>query len=399
MARREWRAMPILTLDLDAPRQPGEFDVSTSARARVEVRQNGRVVGVLETHIDGGKWPAHFVEDALVKFSDDVTPRDVVSDAQLPMISVVVPTICVEPDQLVRTVNTLLALDYPRFEVIIVDNRTGGPRELPTFANDERISSLREPQPGISAARNRGVAAAIGDVVAFTDDDVSVERSWLRAIGTTFALHPEVEGVGGLVLPRELETEPQQWFEEFYGGFSRSFRPSLMSLSLSGHKDPMFPYTPGRFGAGCNMAFLRSTLKRLGGFDVALGTGTPAKGGEDLAMFLNLVLAGGTVAFEPAALVRHSHRSSESSFMKQVFGYGVGLTAMYSALVVREPRRAVEIIERVPRALKILSTPRTERSASSAPSYPRHCYARQLLGMTYGPIAYLRSVIATRRFR
>ena len=96
------------------------------------------------------------------------------------------------------------------------------------------------------------------------------------------------------------------------------------------------------------MAFRRSTLQRVGGFNELLGTGTAARGGEDLAIFINVLLDGGTLAFEPAALVRHAHRRTESEFMSQVFGYGVGLTAMYTALVVSDPRHLVAMLRRIP---------------------------------------------------
>jgi hypothetical protein len=139
------------------------------------------------------------------------------------------------------------------------------------------------------------------------------------------------------------------------------------------------------------MAFRRSTLERMGGFNTSLGTGTPARGGEDLAMFVGVLLQGGTLAFEPAALVRHSHRRTEAEFMSQVFGYGVGLMAMYTALIVSEPRHLVEMLRRIPAGVRLLTRPAQSRSPSLTPSYPRRARVRQLLGMAYGPLAYLRS--------
>jgi hypothetical protein len=144
------------------------------------------------------------------------------------------------------------------------------------------------------------------------------------------------------------------------------------------------------------MAFRRSTLERVGGFNELLGTGTAARGGEDLAIFINVLLDGGTLAFEPAALVRHAHRRTESEFMSQVFGYGVGLTAMYTALVVSDPRHLFAMLRRVPAGVRLLTRPSASRSPSSSPGYPRRTYINQMLGMAYGPVAYFRSVIKTR---
>jgi glycosyltransferase involved in cell wall biosynthesis len=390
-----WRPVPILTLDLDALSEP-EFDRSATS-VRVEVTRTGQIVGVLESSVTDGRWAPDTVDEALRRFGGVATSKTSIGDEHLPSISVVVPTIAVDPLELKRTIDSLTSLDYPRVEILLVDNRRNSQSSLSSLSSDARVHVLEESRPGISAARNRGIDAATGDVVAFTDDDVSVEPTWLRALGTCFALHPEVEGVGGLVMPRELETQPQLWFEQFFGGFSRSFEASLMSVSLTGDSDPMFPYAPGRFGAGCNMAFRRSSLQGAGGFNLALGTGTLARGGEDLAMFLNLALDGATLAFEPAALVRHSHRRSEAAFLNQVFGYGVGLTAMYSSLVAEHPRRIRDLATRIPDGFRLMTRSRFSRSTNTRPTFPESCRARHRLGMAYGPVAYARSVAAAWR--
>ena len=160
----------------------------------------------------------------------------------------------------------------------------------------------------------------------------------------------------------------------------------------------MFPYAIGRFGAGCNTAYRRTTLQRLGDFDVLLGVGTLAKSCEDVDMALKLVLSGATFAYEPAAVVRHAHRRTEDEFMKQAFNYGVGLTAMYTALIVRDPTQLAALIRRIPLGLRHLTRPAEQRSASTAPSYPKRTLAHQVLGMAYGPLAYVLSAVRTRWF-
>jgi hypothetical protein len=183
------------------------------------------------------------------------------------------------------------------------------------------------------------------------------------------------------------------WFEEFFGGFSKSYSAGVSSVKLLAGVDKMFPYAPAGFGAGCNMAYRVSALTEIGGFDRYLGTGTPSKGGEDLARFMKQVLSGGTLAFEPRALVRHRHRASDEEFLSQVFGYGTGLTAMFTALIVRDPRHIGALIRRIPGGFRLLNKPRSERSASLSPSYPRRAYFYHLLGLMYGPFAYVRSVM------
>jgi hypothetical protein len=387
-----WRPIEQIQVDVDTLERDA-ISVASGNLVWIEALRQGQVVGVIEARCENGALSDSDFARLSSSFLDvELSPYRTILDELLPRASIVVPTICRSPDRLHRLVETLLNLDYPDFEIVIVDNRIeSNPPPLPVFRGGERVRVVSETKRGIAAARNRGVAMSTGDFIAFTDDDVVVDPQWLRAIGAKFALDPEVDGISGLVLPDELATEPQLWFEEFYGGFSQSFQPAITSVLRDGESDELFPYAPGRFGAGCNMAFRRSTLERMGGFNTSLGTGTPARGGEDLAMFVGVLLQGGTLAFEPAALVRHSHRRTEAEFMSQVFGYGVGLMAMYTALIVSEPRHLVEMLRRIPAGVRLLTRPAQSRSPSLTPSYPRRARVRQLLGMAYGPLAYLRS--------
>lgn len=393
-----WQPIPLIQVDVDAPPKSVPADVGPGRRIWMEAVRRGHVVGVMETRTDCDGVPASALSELARRFPDSPPPRDpAVADQLLPRASVVVPTLCRNPPALLRTIDALLAQDYPDFEVIVVDNRHEARRgPLPAFPVGSRVRAVEERRRGISAARNRGVATATSDIVAFTDDDAVVERDWLRVLGSRFALDPEVEAIGGAVLPSELQTEAQLWFEEFYGGFTRSFRAE--TLSGKRQQGGVFPYAPARFGAGCNMAFRRSTLERTGGFITSLGTGTPARGGEDLAMFIELITSGSTVAFEPAALVRHCHRHTEGEFLREVRDYGTGLTAMFTALIVRNPRHLLALIRRLPAGLRLLVRPRAQRSPSLRPSYPRRALAYQVMGMATGPVAYARSAARARWF-
>lgn len=384
---------PIIRMQVDVADLAREVPVAapTGARVWVEAVQRGQVVGVIEALVNDGGISAGDRRD-LAAHSAGIVPLAVESfpSELLPRASVVVSTICEAPRELVDTVTSLLALDYPDFEVIIIDNRVDPTEPLPSFVSDPRLHVGVERRPGVSSGRNRGIAEATGEIVAFTDDDVVVERTWLRALGVRFALEANLEAVGGLVLPRELDTPAQLWFEEYYGGFTRGFRSQTMSM---GHHedDELFPYSPRSFGAGLNMAFRREALERIGGFDPALGIGTPSRGGEDVALFIALVLAGGTVGFEPAALVRHHHRRTKREFLVQLWDYGVGLSAMLCAVIARDPTQARPILRRVPYGVRHFLRPRRERSVRHAPGYPRYAVLIQLFGMLYGPLAYAAS--------
>jgi O-antigen biosynthesis protein len=394
-----WRPIRLVRVDVDAGAgdpDEGPAGYSPGDRVWIEVVRSGRVVRLVEARLDDGRLSKGLLKElseAVAGGPDDACP---VPDEQLAFASIVVPTSGRRPRQLQTAVASLDTIDYPNFEIVVVDNRTGKTTEALSFPDHPRVRVVSESIAGVSWARNRGVAATSGEFVAFTDDDTVVDAGWLRALGSRFAREPEVAALGGLVLPSELETEPQLWFEEYYGGFSQSFQRSTVSRSLV-RDDPLFPYAPGRFGAGCNMAFRRSTLDELGGFDVTLGAGTPSKGGEDLAIFVRLMIRGGTMGFEPAALVRHTHRRSEEEFLTLVRDYGTGLTAMYTSVVLHDPRTILELVGRVPAGIRLLLGGGHGRAPSKASTYPRRAFAYQLVGMAMGPIAYAHSWARARR--
>lgn len=158
----------------------------------------------------------------------------VLLDRELPRISIVVPTIVERTEELRRCIASIEQLDYPNFELLLVDNRrvVPVPDPLPALVHGRTwLRVIRESRPGISAARNEGVSNADGDVVAFTDDDVRVDSQWLRALGTRLALNPDLDAVTGLILPAELESPAQIWFERYYNGFNgqRTFLPLILS--------------------------------------------------------------------------------------------------------------------------------------------------------------------------
>ncbi len=394
-----WRPIRLVRLDVDARgviHCEGAAGCSPGDRAWIEVVRSGQVVGLVEARLDDGKLSEGLLEElseAGAEGSDEACP---VPDEQLAFASIVVPTNGCRPEQLQASVASLDALDYPDFEIVVVDNRVDQTTDALSFPDHPRVRVVREPVAGVARARNRGVLATSGEFVAFTDDDTVVDAGWLRALGSRFAREPEVAALGGLVLPSELETEAQLWFEEYYGGFSQSFHRSTVSRSLV-QDDPLFPFAPGRFGAGCNMAFRRSTLDELGGFDVRLGTGTPSKGGEDLAIFIRLMTEGSTMGFEPTALVRHSHRRSKEEFLTLVRHYGTGLMAMYTSIVLRNPRTVLELIGRVPAGTRLLLRRGNDRAPSQASTYPRRTFAWQLVGMAIGPAAFAHSWVRARR--
>ncbi|MDT7616547.1 MAG: hypothetical protein QOF00_3994 [Pseudonocardiales bacterium] len=299
------------------------------------------------------------------------------------------------PESLLRCLDSIARLEYPHFDVVVVDN-------APSTAATERavaawqeahsevmVRYLAETRAGAALAHNRGLAAVTGTWVVRTDDDVVVDPRWLSAIAEAIAEEPGVECVTGLIVPAEVHTAAQRLLEEF-GGYSRGFERRC--FDMNGHRpagDKLFPFTMGRVGSGANMAFDVARLRARGGFDVALGPGTVSRGGEDLFALFQVITGGGRVVYEPGAVVWHWHRRDYGSLRRLVHAYGIGLAAYLTSAVVHEPRLFVAMLRRaVPGARHALARS-SEKNRHKNVDYPRELELIELLGMLRGPLAYL----------
>ncbi|OLB65324.1 MAG: hypothetical protein AUI10_07305 [Actinobacteria bacterium 13_2_20CM_2_72_6] len=260
------------------------------------------------------------------------------------------------------------------------------------------VDYLREPVPGLSHARNAAVAATPGEILAWIDDDEVADPHWLAEIARAFADHPMADVVSGVIVPAELETQAQLWFEQF-GGHSkgRGFTPAVFSPETARIQSPLYPLPP--FGTGANMAFRPRVIERIGGFDTALGAGTPAMGSEDTLAFTQVLRGGGTVVYQPTAVVRHYHRRDVEGLRQQLVGYGTGLIAAYTALVRRNPLVLLPLVRLVPRALRDLFASDSPRTATLRADFPRELLSANRRGMLRGPRAYLAGRRAERRRR
>jgi GT2 family glycosyltransferase len=312
------------------------------------------------------------------------------------LLSVVVAT-CANVESVVRCVEAIQAGATGPFEIIVVENRpthsTVERALTERFGSDERIRYVEEHRPGLSWARNAGLSAARGELVAFTDDDVVVDPAWVPAIRSAFADTPEVGCVTGLILPLELET-PTQLLVERFASFGKGFAPRIYSLDTPPADQPLFPYTAGYFGSGANMSFRTSVLRDLGGFDPVLGTGTRARGGEDLDICIRLLQAGSRLAYEPRSIVWHRHPETLPRLRRQVFDYGAGLGAMLGKHLLTGPNRWT-ILSRAPQGLRYYTNPKSRKNAMRDTTFPRSLNRRERTGLLYGPIAYLASRLTT----
>lgn len=319
----------LLELDLEAlPERvgpgPGEAGLG------VVLRDRGRLVGfrLLPRTAFGpeGTLPGTALLDqetreaiAAERLRDELTP----ARGPAPRLSV---AICSKDrwDWVDRLLASLEAVrDGEPFEVLVVDNASSHDRIAEVCAA-RGVRCVREPRVGLDFARNRAIREATGEIVAFLDDDVVVDRNWLWGIRRAWAENPDAGCVTGLVLPMALETEAQVLFE-LRGGFRRGFRP--LRYGPVRYKERHYPAGAGRFGAGANMSLRRSLVLELGGFDEALDTGRPLPGGGDLDIFYRVLRSGATLVYEPQAAVHHEHRREMAVLARQYYTWGLGFTA------------------------------------------------------------------------
>ncbi|MDO8587139.1 MAG: glycosyltransferase [Armatimonadota bacterium] len=305
-----------------------------------------------------------------------------------PFISVIVCTRD-RAGSLGRALDSLTRLDYPEFEVLIVDNC---PSDDSAAEVAERYCFQRvvEPLPGLDFARGRGIAEAKGEIVAFTDDDATADPGWLRGIANGFA-DPKVMCVTGLVLPAELETRAQELFEVAYGGFGRGFGRATFDGNGSSKYES---YWPSLYGTGCNMAYRKEVFDKMGGFDPAFDVGTPTGGGGDMEMFHRLARAGCVIAYRPDAVVRHRHRADERDLRRLLFNYGRSFTAFLTKCMVEEKGDRFKIAKFlvrwyvrwfVKRALRLSGPKKTDLVM------PMKYIAVEAVGSFTGPWAYFKS--------
>ncbi|MEU8615760.1 glycosyltransferase family 2 protein, partial [Actinoplanes sp. NPDC048791] len=321
--------------------------------------------------------------------------RAVLADA--PPITVVVCT-RERPGALARCLDSLLAQAYPDFKILVVDNApvTDATAEVVrSAARRGPVTYLKEPRAGLSFARNAAVAAAPGEIMAWIDDDEYADVNWLAEVARALVDHPEADVVSGVIVPAELETQAQLWFEQF-GGHSkgRGFRPDVFSPATAHIQSPLYPLPP--FGTGANMTFRAGVIESIGGWDTALGAGTPAMGSEDTLAFTQVLISGGTIVYQPTAVTHHYHRRDLEGLHKQMVGYGAGLTAAYTSLLLKRPGLLWPLLKLAPGALRDLTSKDSLRVSTLREDFPRELLTANRKGMLAGPRAYLKGRRAAR---
>ncbi|MBC6982440.1 glycosyltransferase family 2 protein [Caulobacter sp. 17J80-11] len=229
------------------------------------------------------------------------------------------------PQALAACLASLAVQDSPPGEIIVVDNAPEDPATRDVVRRFPQVRWEPEPRPGLSRARNAGIRAATGRLIAFTDDDVEVRSDWTSEVARAFEGRDGVEAVTGLVLPASLETLSQKVFQIDLGGFGENWTPVLFDGRF--YDSARRVGVPvWRVGAGANMAFRREAFERRGLFDERLGAG--ASGCSEDSEFWHRILAGGGSCFyEPRLVVFHTHRAEWGALERQVRAYMRGHAA------------------------------------------------------------------------
>lgn len=273
-----------------------------------------------------------------------------VTTSQVPEVPVTL-IICTmnRPDMLREVLTSLADLDYRNYDVLVVDNDPSSGLTPPIVDAFAGVRIVDAPERGLSKARNIGLVAATEEFVAFTDDDVVIDKDWLRELVGGFAVAEDVHIVTGLVPTGEVSTPAQAFFDRRVS-WSKNLVRTTYRLSAPPENDALFPFRVGDFGTGANFAVRRSVMLELGGFDEGLGVGSPSGGGEDIDMFVRVILDGGALVYAPAARVWHRHRIDSAGLSKQMADYGLGLGAWLTKLAM-DPRIAMMLATRMVKGL------------------------------------------------
>jgi glycosyltransferase involved in cell wall biosynthesis len=215
-----------------------------------------------------------------------------------PKISVVVCAYNAEPTMR-ECMESLTKLAYPNYEAVIIDDgstdRTGAiADEYPQF------KVIHQPNRGLSVARNVGMTAATGEIIAYLDSDAVADPDWLTYLAWKFKTSSHV-GVGGPNLPPPED----DWMANCVAAAPGSPTHILLDDEIAEH----IP--------GCNMAFRREALAEVGGFDPMY-----TAAGDDVDICWRLQDRHYTIGFSPAAIVWHHRRKTVKSYLKQQMGYG-----------------------------------------------------------------------------
>jgi GT2 family glycosyltransferase len=265
-------------------------------------------------------------------------------------------------------------------QVVVVNNRPVD-HALREMGARHEVRVVEEPRRGLGRARNAGIRASRGALLAFIDDDAQADGNWIPQLLAPFA-NPQVLAVVGSIWPQTLADPVSQAFDRLY----RAFLPESRLLLDAPRNEHPFPLRLAMRGTGSNMAVRREAFERFGCFDERFGRGTRIGSGEETELFLRLLRGGGKIMVEPAARIFHRHPTEWGALRLWAFYSGCSHTAILTKHFLWDPPLRGSILRyaasRIPR-----------RKAPASPTSTRVWIPRVplLLGSLYGPLAFLLS--------
>jgi GT2 family glycosyltransferase len=228
-----------------------------------------------------------------------------------PTVSVVVCTRD-RPQLLLDTIESILAGETKPGEIVVVDQSREPDPGIDRYA-DDGVVQIRSPAPGLTHARNVGIAAARGTVIVFSDDDVRVDAKWLSALVAAIGAEDERRVAAGQVIPAPPERP---------GAFTSSHYVDDTPATYAGRidRDPL---------GGGNMAMYRSGFDVVGLFDERLGAGGRYPAADDNDFGLRLLEAGFSIVYVPEAIVYHRAWRARWRYPVVRWRYGRGKGGFY----------------------------------------------------------------------
>lgn len=228
------------------------------------------------------------------------------------LVSAVIPTRDRGQD-VVATVESILACDYPTLELIIVDQSSADATEksLRDLQADSRLQILRSPTRGISAAQNIGISKAQGAIIALTDDDCVVPANWVRTLVEAFTAEPSLGIIFGSVLPGPHDS-------------AAGFVPA--SICTTNKLARCLGELHKIGGMGACMGLRRQVWEQIGGFDERFGTGARIGAGEESEFLIRSLLEGIQARQVPSfELVHYGFRTwQQGQSLIRRYWYGSG---------------------------------------------------------------------------
>jgi glycosyltransferase involved in cell wall biosynthesis len=217
------------------------------------------------------------------------------------------------------------------WELLVLDNasRDGTDEAVAAFARTApfTVRYVFEPRLGLSIARNRAIAEAAGDILAFTDDDCIVDADWACRIVEEFARDPGLLMLGGRV----------ELFDPLDAPLA--IRTSRERRELSGD------VANYEHMIGANMAFRRTVVEQVGGFDIRMGGGSGVvSSGEDSEFYFRVLRLPGRVVYAPDVLVHHHHGRRAGEMLRRSQEYAQGRGAVLAKHTLRGDRVALRLL-------------------------------------------------------